>query len=163
MSPVKKTHRLASQRAAHDASSRPVSLLAWDLDHFKKINDRYGHEAGDRVLKSFGEIARTVAGPDAIVARIGGEEFVALLPGHDRLRAKEVGETLVRRFAQTISRSVSGAGVQVTVSVGLAQFGSGASTLAGLLAAADKALYSAKSLGGNRLELAQTVARSAAA
>jgi diguanylate cyclase (GGDEF)-like protein len=135
--------------------SRPVSLLAFDLDHFKKINDRYGHEAGDEVLKSFAKIARDAVGAGTILARIGGEEFAALLPGYDGAHAKEVGEAVVTRFAETISYRTGGVTVQGTVSVGLAQSSSEQITLTALLASADQALYSAKSLGGNRVELAQ--------
>lgn len=151
-------------RVIHDGGvSQPVSLLALDLDHFKAINDRYGHETGDKVLKAFAEIARSVVGPEAMLARIGGEEFAALLPGHDSVRAKEVGELVVRRFAETISHRVNGVEIRATVSIGLAQSKSETPTLADLLAAADQALYSAKSLGGNRLELARTSANSPAA
>ncbi|MEM5285756.1 diguanylate cyclase domain-containing protein [Paraburkholderia sabiae] len=151
-------------RIIRDSSeSRPVALLAIDLDHFKKINDRYGHETGDRVLKSFADIARSVLGRDAIFARIGGEEFAVLLPEYDSLRAKEAGEAVVKSFGETVTLGGNGAGVQATVSIGLAQSGSEASSLSDLLAAADQALYRAKSLGGNRLELAHADARSAAA
>jgi diguanylate cyclase (GGDEF)-like protein len=138
---------------------RPISLLAFDLDLFKTINDRYGHKTGDEVLKAFGDIARSVAGPDAILARIGGEEFAALLPDHNSLRAKDVGEIVAKRFAKTIPHRIDGVAIQATVSIGLAQFGTDASTLADLLAAADAALYNAKSLGGNRLVLAQPASR----
>lgn len=136
-------------------TSRAVSLLAFDLDHFKTINDRYGHESGDEVLKSFGRVARSVMGPDAILARIGGEEFAALLPDHDGVRAQEVGESLVKRFAATVSHRIDSVDIQATVSAGMAHFGSAMPTLDALLAAADQALYRAKSLGGNRLESAQ--------
>lgn len=139
--------------------AEPVSLLAFDLDQFKAINDRYGHETGDAVLKSFARTTRSVVGVEAMLARIGGEEFVALLPGHDSARAKEVGEAVVRRFAETISHRADEIDIHATVSVGLAQAGSATSTLGDLLAAADQALYSAKSLGGNRLEWAGTDAR----
>ena len=148
---------------AHDGASRPVSLLALDLDLFKSINDRYGHEAGDEVLKSFGNIVRSVVGPDAILARIGGEEFAVLLPDHDSGRAKEVGEAIVVRFAEAVAHRIDSTEIRATVSVGLAQAESASFTLARLLAAADEALYSAKSLGGNRLELAPAVARSRSA
>jgi diguanylate cyclase (GGDEF)-like protein len=140
-------------------SSQPVALLAFDLDQFKAINDRYGHETGDEVLKSFGEVARSVLGRDAILARIGGEEFAALLPRHDSVRGKEVGEAIVRCFADTVAHRKNGVEIRATVSIGLAQSTSETLMLADLLAAADQALYSAKSLGGNRVELAQTVAR----
>ncbi|WP_322032161.1 GGDEF domain-containing protein [Paraburkholderia sp. J76] len=134
-------------------AAQPVSLLAFDLDHFKTINDRYGHKTGDEVLKAFAGIARNAMGPDAILARIGGEEFAALLPGHDRLRAKAVGEAIARRFAQSATHGIEGVHIRATVSIGLAQHGREASTLSDLLAAADAALYNAKSLGGNRLEM----------
>jgi diguanylate cyclase (GGDEF)-like protein len=144
-------------------ASRPMSLLAFDLDHFKTINDRYGHETGDEVLKSFGQIARSVLGSGAILARIGGEEFAALLPNHDGRRAKELGDAIVKRFATTISHRIDGVGIQATVSIGLAQSALEACTLGELLAAADQALYRAKSLGGNRLESAQAGPRSQSA
>jgi diguanylate cyclase (GGDEF)-like protein len=147
-------------RVIRDAEPRrPISLLAFDLDLFKTINDRYGHKTGDEVLKEFGEIARSVVGPDAILARIGGEEFAALLPHHNSLRAKEVGEIVAKRFAETIPHRIDGVAIQATVSIGLAQLGTEAPTLADLLAAADAALYNAKSLGGNRLVLAQPASR----
>jgi diguanylate cyclase (GGDEF)-like protein len=149
-------------RAMREGGSQPVALLAIDLDHFKSINDRYGHETGDVVLKSFAQVAQSVMGPDAIVARIGGEEFAALLPRHDGLRAKEVGEAVVRRFAATVSHRIDGVAIQATVSIGLAHSAGSVPVLADLLAAADRALYAAKARGGNRLELAQSDAREAA-
>ncbi|HTH43949.1 MAG TPA: GGDEF domain-containing protein, partial [Oxalicibacterium sp.] len=129
-----------------------LSILAFDLDRFKAINDRYGHATGDEVLKSFAETARSVLGSDAILARIGGEEFAALLVDADAQRAKALGEAVVAHFAEEISKGASGIGTPVTVSVGLAQFDGEAPPFAEGLAAADRALYRAKSLGGNRLE-----------
>ncbi len=132
----------------------PTSVLAFDLDHFKAINDRHGHETGDKVLKSFAQIAQSVLGPDAVLARIGGEEFAALLSGDDALRAKMLAETVARRFAETIPHQSDSTGIRATVSVGLAQFENHAPTLVDRLAAADRALYRAKFMGGNRVELA---------
>jgi diguanylate cyclase (GGDEF)-like protein len=149
-------------RAMRESGSQPVALLAIDLDQFKSINDRYGHETGDLVLKSFAQLAQSVMGPDAIVARIGGEEFAALLPRHDSLRAQQVGEAVVRRFAATVPHRIDSVAIQATVSIGLAHSAGGAPALADLLAAADRALYAAKARGGNRLELAQNDAREAA-
>ncbi|WP_420993146.1 diguanylate cyclase [Cupriavidus sp. 30B13] len=137
----------------------PVSVLAFDLDHFKAINDRYGHQAGDKVLKAFAEIARGVMGADAVLARTGGEEFAALLAGGDARRAAALGEAVAKRFAGTIRNRPDGLGIPATVSIGLAQFEREVPALADALAAADQALYRAKSLGGNRLELAQMAAR----
>jgi diguanylate cyclase (GGDEF)-like protein len=136
-------------------SRRPISLLAFDLDLFKTINDRYGHKTGDEVLKAFSAIARSVVGSDAILARIGGEEFAALLPSQSGVSAREVGETIARRFAEAIPHRIDGVAIRATVSIGLAQLGAEAPTLGDLLAAADAALYNAKALGGNQLVLAQ--------
>lgn len=150
----------------------PVCVLAFDLDRFKAINDHHGHQMGDRVLKSFAETARSVIGPGAILARIGGEEFAALLSGDDARRAKAWGEAIARRFAQAMpvhadnaagTAATAGAAISATVSIGLAQFHDDVPPLADGLAAADRALYRAKSLGGNRLELAGPQARPAAA
>jgi len=130
---------------------RPVALLAFDLDHFKRINDRYGHKTGDEVLKSFAQTLRVVTGSDAILARIGGEEFAALLPGYDSQRARKAGESVADRFAAT-SHDAGGDRIRATVSVGLAGLNHETASLSDLLCAADQALYRAKSLGGNRLE-----------
>nr|WP_231755234.1 sensor domain-containing diguanylate cyclase [Bordetella sp. N] len=132
----------------------PVAVLAFDLDQFKGINDLYGHKTGDQVLKSFAEIAQSVLGHKIVLARIGGEEFAALLVGHDALRAESLGETVRRYFAETISTGAAGMGLRATVSVGVARYENKVPDLIDILAAADQALYCAKSLGGNRLEAA---------
>lgn len=136
----------------------PVSVLAFDLDHFKAINDLYGHETGDKVLKLFAEIAQDVMGPNAILARIGGEEFAALLCEDDARRARALGETIAKRFAESVPNRIDSIETPTTVSIGLAQFDADMPVLANGLAAADRALYRAKSLGGNRLELADAAA-----
>ena len=140
------------ERAINDCAlhRRPVTLLAFDLDHFKRINDRYGHKTGDEVLKSFADTVRAAADAEAILARIGGEEFAALLPGHDSHSAKQVGDRVAERFA-TLSHHAGGDRICATVSIGLAEAGRETASLAELLSAADLALYRAKSLGGNRL------------
>lgn len=140
----------------------PIAVLAFDLDQFKAINDRYGHQAGDEVLKSFAEIARGVMGPDVLFARIGGEEFAALLYGEDAQRAGTLGETVAAEFAENIGGRIGGFGIPATVSIGLAQYAEETPSLSDALVAADQALYRAKALGGNRLEIAQTRERSAA-
>jgi diguanylate cyclase (GGDEF)-like protein len=137
-------------------SNLPVATLVFDLDRFKAINDRYGHQAGDTVLKVFAEIAQGVLGPDVVLARIGGEEFAALLLGDDAGQARARGEAVARCFAEAVQRRSDSAGILATVSIGMAQFDAAVPSLADALAAADKALYRAKSLGGNRLEVAQT-------
>lgn len=142
--------------------SNSHSLLAFDLDHFKAINDTYGHEAGDRVLKLFAEIACGGAPDSGMCARLGGEEFAILLPGAGATEARKVGEEIARRFAEAAVRS-DGPAIAATVSVGLAEAVAGKSALAELLAAADRALYKAKLLGRNRIEVAEPVRIAAAA
>lgn len=136
------------------ACQHPVSLLAFDMDHFKTINDRYGHATGDEVLKAFAQTLRTTLGPGAILARMGGEEFAALLPDCDRHMGCTLGQAVMRCFAETAARPGDGIGLQTTVSAGLAELGRQGSDLKTLLAAADRALYAAKALGRNRIELA---------
>jgi diguanylate cyclase (GGDEF)-like protein len=150
---------LAPRRLSKAGKDAPHALLAFDLDHFKAINDRYGHDAGDRILKLFADIARQVAGPDAMSARLGGEEFAVLLPGTQSARAHAIGEDIARTFAET----AGGLGIPATVSIGLAEAGGERVDLPALLAAADRALYRAKMLGRNRIEIAppEQVARAA--
>lgn len=131
----------------------PVSLLAFDLDHFKAINDRHGHAAGDAVIRLFAgvvrDLIRDVEAPDPLVARLGGEEFAALLPGRGLVEARRIGEAVVARFAEA-----SADGIRATVSIGLAEARPGRGDLGQLLASADTALYRAKALGRNRIEVA---------
>ena len=134
----------------------PVALLAFDLDldHFKAINDRHGHAAGDEVLKLFARIARDTAGPDAILVRLGGEEFAALLPGLDDRGGRRIGLTIARRFAAAAA-SADGPGIHATVSIGMAA-PEESGDLTAMLASADRALYRAKAAGRNRLESARS-------
>lgn len=132
---------------------RPVSLLTFDVDHFKRINDTHGHDVGDEVLRALAGIAQQELREHDLLARFGGEEFVALLPDTTLDEALVVAERL---------RSVLGAcrvptaddEIRFTVSVGVAQLADGASDLATLLKAADKALYQAKQKGRNQVCLA---------
>ena len=114
------------------------------------------------MLKSFADIARGVLGPAVLLARIGGEEFAAVLAGNDARRAVALGEDVARRFAETLSSRVDSLGIPATVSIGLAQYEHDAPALAQGLSTADQALYRAKALGGNRLEVAQLAAPMAA-
>ncbi|GJE36931.1 GGDEF domain-containing protein [Methylobacterium persicinum] len=135
----------------------PVSLLAFDLDHFKAINDRHGHAAGDAVIRLFANVARDlirdVEDPEPVVARLGGEEFAALLPGRGLAEAKRLGEEVALRFA-VASEQGEGPGIRATVSIGLAEGRPGRGDLGQLLDRADRALYRAKALGRNRVEVA---------
>jgi diguanylate cyclase (GGDEF)-like protein len=123
---------------------RPASCLLFDLDNFKAINDRHGHDGGDRVLTLFGQVLADHL-PARCFGRLGGEEFAAILP-LDGLDAKTLANTIRRRFAAA-SQSTLGGDSEATVSVGCAT-GTGASAEA-LLKKADSALYRAKSRGRN--------------
>jgi hypothetical protein len=91
------------------------------MDHFKTINDSHGHATGDEVLKAFAHVARDVMGPDALLARIGGEEFAALLPDCRAGRARIIGLAVVRGFAEAAVSGPDGAAVRATVSIGLSE------------------------------------------
>ena len=137
---------------AIEASRRtraPVALAVMDLDHFKRINDGFGHEAGDRVLLEFVRLVSEATRRGDRLFRYGGEEFVLLLPGVDAAGMAAVGESLRARVAGELSVG----GKPVTVSIGIAQFVPG-ETPTEWLARADAAMYRAKQAGRNRVELA---------
>jgi diguanylate cyclase (GGDEF)-like protein len=127
---------------------RPLALLIIDIDHFKAINDRYGHPAGDGVLK---RVARTVsahAREEFIIARIGGEEFAAVLPEHTVEQAADFAERL-RVAIEEHDMSADGGPKRVTVSIGAAAWHAGMTATSDLLRAADEQLYRAKQEGRN--------------
>jgi diguanylate cyclase (GGDEF)-like protein/PAS domain S-box-containing protein len=129
---------------------QPLSALMIDIDHFKAVNDRHGHAAGDEVLR---EVARSLgAGLRSIdiLGRMGGEEFAILLPSIDIEGARMVAERL-RRTASTLQPSVAGVAVPVTLSIGCASLSEEAADMDLLLRAADRALYEAKQAGRNRV------------
>jgi len=135
--------------ARQTKSQEPVSVLMFDLDHFKSINDRYGHAMGDEALRLF---AATVSGnlrASDVVARLGGEEFVAMLPGSLADASAAAGR--VRLAFQAAGVSIVGRPVAATVSIGVVSTPL-CTDVIGLLAAADEALYRAKTNGRNRVE-----------
>jgi len=135
---------LARQAKTHE----PVSVLMFDLDHFKSVNDRFGHAVGDETLSLFAATAARSLRASDVVARFGGEEFVAILPGA-LAEARTVAER-VRAAFEAAAGSIAGCPVAATVSVGAASAGAGAD-VATLLTAADRALYEAKANGRNRV------------
>jgi diguanylate cyclase (GGDEF)-like protein/PAS domain S-box-containing protein len=138
------------ERAAGTAVVGCVAII--DLDHFKQVNDRHGHEAGDRMLVAVAECARGALDDGDLMARLGGEEFGIILPGADPERARAVCERLRRTIAD-LRLVAGGATLSVTTSVGLAAVQPGAARAA-VLRAADEALYRAKAGGRDRLSLA---------
>jgi two-component system, cell cycle response regulator len=130
-------------------SSRPLAILVGDLDHFKHLNDRFGHAAGDCALKRFAEIATLASRRIDAVARIGGEEFALLLPDTEQHAAYLLAERL-RRSVKEPSAQAQGEGELPTVSFGVASFPTHAADAAALMHAADQALYAAKAMGRDR-------------
>jgi diguanylate cyclase (GGDEF)-like protein len=131
-----------------DNSRSALSLLFVDVDHFKHINDTYGHETGDRVLKRIFRLARGCLRSADTVARWGGEEFLILLPATDRQGALRIAEK-VRLCIASEHFDRLAAGLRVTVSIGCTQICS-SEGLDELVARADRALYEAKQRGRNR-------------
>jgi diguanylate cyclase (GGDEF)-like protein len=120
-------------------------LLILDLDHFKALNDRHGHEAGDQALVRFARMVEGVKREEDLFGRIGGEEFALLLPGLARQRAEVVAEAIVAGC-----RALQSAGETMSVSIGLARIEPRDATLGACLLRADRALYRAKADGRNR-------------
>jgi diguanylate cyclase (GGDEF)-like protein len=127
----------------------PVTVLMFDLDHFKRLNDNFGHSVGDRALRLFANTATTSLRSGDVVARLGGEEFVAILPGV-LTEAAMVAER-VRNAFEVAGVEIDGQPIGATVSVGAACGAPGAD-IDTLLARADTALYRAKTNGRNRVE-----------
>jgi diguanylate cyclase (GGDEF)-like protein len=129
----------------------PLSVAFCDLDGFKKVNDTYGHQAGDKVLETTATLLKQNVRRVDVIARYGGEEFVVVFPATDRDVAKSVCERIVQAFQNT-NHEIGTQPVSVTISVGFATHGTGSRfpSVDALLRAADQALYTAKLQGRNR-------------
>jgi len=141
------------ERARSDRHAYPLSLLLLDVDHFKRVNDEYGHIAGDIVLQGVARVLESVARRSDFVARWGGEEFVVALPQTGEAGARVAGERVRRALAATTHKFPDGGTLQVTASIGVASSEAPWSVDA-LVAAADEAMYAAKARGRNRVESA---------
>ncbi|SDH07309.1 diguanylate cyclase (GGDEF) domain-containing protein [Pseudomonas flavescens] len=133
-------------------NTQPLSLLMLDIDHFKRINDEYGHSAGDEVLKAVATTLKDQLRNIDMVFRYGGEEFLVLLSGTSREGAALVGERL-RQAVLELQCVAQGKPIELSVSLGCAALGPGES-VESLLERADKALYHAKRNGRNRMSMA---------
>jgi len=130
------------------AAGRPVSLLVIDIDHFKALNDRHGHAAGDEALRRIARRITEATRPADSVYRYGGEEFIVLADGLTHTSAMIAAERLRRRIATTM---VEGAAEGITASIGVATAAEDGDDLAALFAAADARLYVAKAAGRDRV------------
>jgi diguanylate cyclase (GGDEF)-like protein len=143
--------RLARELERQARYGHGLAVLVLDLDHFKQVNDAHGHAVGDRLLSAVGgALAEGLRASDG-AARVGGEEFVVLLPECERSRAVATAEKLRRRLAELRVPLASGDELGVTVSVGVAVCSAPGTDAAGLLARADAACYLAKRAGRNRV------------
>jgi two-component system, cell cycle response regulator len=152
------TGRLQEEFARALRSSAPLGVLAFDLDHFKTVNDTFGHQVGDQVLRDVTAAARHALRDGDVLVRTGGEEFLVLLPGAGVGDVEAIGERLRRCAASVAVRTADGA-VNLTVSVGGASFP--ATEAAGpddLLEQVDRAVYRSKELGRDRLTMCHTSA-----
>ena len=163
---------LANRRALFEAielevqrwrrAPRPLSLLLVDADHFKRINDAFGHATGDAVLRHLAAGMSATCRIVDVVARLGGEEFVVLLPGCD----EQAAATMAQRLCDCIAAqpvTVDGTDVHYTVSVGVATMDSTVDGVDALVDRADRAMYAAKAAGRNRIECWHPGLRSSAA
>ena len=129
-----------------------LAVIMFDLDHFKQINDRLGHAHGDMVLQRFAQVLRLELRPTDIIARLGGEEFCAILPGRDWEAARALAEQIRKAFAE-LRLPIGGDGEIATVSAGMATGGL-EEPFSSVLSRADAALYKAKESGRNQVHVA---------
>ena len=140
--------------SAASRSGRPFAVLMLDVDHFKEINDSYGHAAGDLVLREVSTMLRNAARREDSVCRIGGEEFLVICPNTDRQLARVVAERLRDALASrpiAIGKTLR----TITISIGVAEREADMPQSDALIGTADRALYQAKSAGRNRICMGQ--------
>jgi len=155
---------LGNRRALEDQAAREIAraersgaalaLIAIDLDHFKRVNDSYGHDVGDVVLQAFSNLARQVLRDGDVLCRMGGEEFAVLLPDTNREQALQVAERLREAVATTPAKvgqdATDDGTLTYTASLGVTLVYAGETTLKPAIKRADQGLYAAKEAGRNR-------------
>ncbi|MDR6992905.1 GGDEF domain-containing protein [Luteimonas sp. 3794] len=152
------TEALAARLRRPNAGAR---LLLIDVDHFKRVNDRYGHHAGDAVLCAIVDVLRGAVGTDDLLCRMGGEEFAVVCPGADADNALRVAERVRIAVASTVMLQVAGEAVRCTVTVGVSGSFDDDASLVRAMQDADAALYRGKNAGRNRVELGGVTASAA--
>jgi diguanylate cyclase (GGDEF)-like protein len=149
--------RLESEFTYSIRHGSPLTLVMFDIDHFKKINDTYGHQGGDTVLSELSALMQMSLRAEDVFARYGGEEFAIICRGSDLAQGQVVGERL-RRAAESRTFSHDGKVISITISVGLAGLPDAAiKDAAALVSAADAALYKSKQGGRNRVSVHQAL------
>ena len=152
---------LESEFQASKSSGRNLSIIYYDLDHFKKVNDTYGHNAGDQVLREGSDLVKGLVRKDDILGRFGGEEFVIILPNTDARTAYDLAERIRKSMeAYTFQLDVTSPDGQKqvvahkqTFSVGVSQLSPDMSAAKELMESADKKLYTSKQSGRNRVTI----------
>lgn len=140
------TFKLARRRG------KPITAMMLDIDHFKKVNDTYGHQAGDSVIRSLADVIRDCVRETDLAGRYGGEEFAVILTDTDVENAKKVAER-IRKGAQAMVVEHDGAEINYTVSLGLAEYCPDCPSSMAWLELADQALYDAKQSGRNQFKI----------
>lgn len=144
--------RFAIEAARAMREPRPLTIANLDLDNFKEVNDRWGHSTGDRVLRRVAEVLVHNLRAADTVARVGGDEFIAVLWGTE----PEEARCVLARLCREVGAAMSAAGWPVTTSVGAAGFATCVGDIDAMIAPADRALYRAKHQGRDRLEFEAT-------
>lgn len=149
--------QLANYHIHHQSKPlQPLSLLIFDVDKFKNINDQFGHYIGDHVLQQIAETCRHTLRSQDIIARFGGEEFIILLPQTHLRQAQDIAERLRRAIADDYLELDTLQKLKFTVSIGVAEFGQKNRDLQSVIRMADQALYQAKSAGRNQISTYKT-------
>jgi diguanylate cyclase (GGDEF)-like protein len=143
--------KLGTETQKSFSSKIPLSLVLVDIDHFKKVNDTFGHDAGDKVLSKISSLLKNSVRKDDTVARYGGEEFVLILPGA-KLEVTSMIAERIRRLIETTPFEIEGGQIQITISIGISNLPAHpAKSKEELVKMADLALYRAKNEGRNRV------------
>lgn len=146
-------HTILTREIEHSRrSGQPLSMVLIDADHFKAINDQWGHLVGDEVLRGIGRLLKAQTRLGDWCFRFGGEEFLVLLPNTDALSARQKSEMLLDSIRSAPMASTGDTKINITASMGLATYPTTCTDADSLLSSADKALYQAKRLGRNRMQ-----------
>jgi diguanylate cyclase (GGDEF)-like protein len=142
--------RIQQEWSAAERGARPLACMLIDVDHFKRINDTYGHDVGDLVLQRIADALKHSARVQDVIARIGGEEFLVVCPDTDASAAGQCAERL-RQGVSAMRIGVGNASLHLTISIGVAAMDSGMTTPDSMIKASDQAVYAAKQAGRNRI------------